>query len=613
MSILKKSYQLLDQWIDERLEKATTNAPPAAAYERRGLVEIEHGGEQQWGWKEKRSLVGPGVLKNMARKDSVIAAIIQTRVNQVSQFAQPQKDRYSAGFKIVPREPADLSKEDKLKLADPALDREEYDKIKHELDEKLLTLQEGQEKDQKKVEQFILHCGVDPDETDTTYKRCDFDQCVRLWVWDRLVYNYVAAELIPTMDRSKIHHWYPVSAGTIRYVPRKANKSYGKTLIEHLDQNKARRSKDGDSYEKNVEPYDKDADKPFRYVQVIRGRVEAAWTEDEFIYESANPSIDPEDNGYSYGELEILLQIVTAHLYAEAHNRNYFTQGIGTKGILHIKGENISRAQLEGFKRQWFNQLASTRNAFRPPIIGLADEVKWIELAQSNKDMEFDNWMHYLIKVACAVYQIDPAEINFDISKLNTSTLNESSNEQRLKNSRDKGLKPLLNYLENVVNRQVLRRWDKELAEKYEFKFVGLEAETRKEEQERLEKETQVWKTINEARIEMGKPPLEDGDVIRDANYTQYLQIKEQMKMQEQGMMEDPNAEQINEEGEGDLEAVNTGIEEDIRAVEKEIDQAATDKKKEEDDRAKAEEKKKKSEETKKSATVVEYYLEDDE
>lgn len=609
MGILDKTYKVFDSWLDDRLQKAqATNTTAEAAYDRRGLVEVEYGQEQQWGWKEKRGLLGPAVLKNMARKNSVVAAILQTRMNQVARFAQPQKDKYSPGFKILPKEPADLSRSEKLSLGDPNLSEEEMEIKKFELEQKRSREQEQQDADIKKIADFVIHCGINSDEQDTTYKRCDFEKCVRLWTWDRLVYNYTATEFIPTKTRDQLHHWYPVSAGTVRYVSRKSGKMQKKSIQEFLNdkfRNDKTDSKDGIQ----VDPYNKETPDPFRYVQVIRGRIEAAWTEQEFLYEAANPSVDPEDNGYAPGELEGLIHIITAHMYAEAHNRNYFTQGIGTKGILHIKGENISRAQLEGFKRQWFNQLASSRNAFRPPIIGMADDVKWVELAQSNKDMEFDNWMHYLIRMMCAVFQMDPAEINFDISKINTSTLNETSNEERLKSSRDKGLQPLLDYVENLLNRHILPKWDKDLAAKYEFKFVGMDAETRKQESERLKEETQVWKTVNEARIEQGKAPIADGDIILAAAYTQYLQMKEQAEQMEQGMMDqgaqdedmvDESMDQDNKEFESRLDEVAKEAEQEVAEEEK----AAEDKKKEAA---------KKKEVKKSNPTIIEYYQGDDE
>lgn len=608
MGILNKSFQVFDTWLDSKLKKAEqTNS--SAAYERRGLVEIEYGSEQQWGWKEKRGLVGPGVLKNMARKDSIIYSIIQTRMNQVSQFAQPQKDKYSPGFKVVPDVPAELDRDEKLKLADPELDDESYSALKYEMDQKLAKIQKEQDDDIKKINDFILHCGIDPYETDTTYKRCDFDRCVRLWVYDRLVYNYTATEFVPT-KAGDLHHWYPVSAGTIRYVSRRSAERYKETVEDALKQKFARMTKDSDN-DNQVVPYNEKADKPFRYVQVVRGRVEAAWTEDELIYLAGNPTIDPEDNGYGPGELEAMLQIVTAHLYAEAHNRNFFTQGLGTKGILHIKGENISRAQLEGFKRQWFNQLASSRNAFRPPVIGMADEVKWVELSQSNKDMEFDNWMHYLIRIAAAAFQIDPSEINFDISKVQASTLNESSNEQRLKQSRDKGLRPLLDYIENIVNRHILPKWDKVLAKKYKFKFVGLDAETRQQEAERLDKETQVWKTVNEARIEQGLAPLDEHDIIRDANVNQYLQMKMQNEEQADAALQGDQNEEAITQTEEELDQGDQDFEKRLDEIDKEVEKEIQTEQKASSKEEKTQENS--QQETKKAnPTIVEYYMENE-
>ena len=608
MSILSKSYQAVEAWLDSSIAKAKVSNAEKPAYDHKGLVEIDYGTEQQWGWKEKRGLVGPGVLKNMSRKDSIVAAIVQTRVNQVSRFTKLQPDKYSPGFKIVPNKPADIEPEDKLALADPALDDEAHEQLNYEMEQKRSKLQKTQEEEMDQIAQFVMNCGEAPDDENPMHTKIDFDVCVKLWVIDKMVHNYTATELVPTKSREKLHHWYPVSAGTIRHSNPKSADAYEKSIKEALNIRLARLLKDvpkGQMNDKAMkDAYDKEAAKPYKYLQVIRGKVEAAWTEDEMAFEAGNPTVDPEDNGYAPGELEQLIHIVTAHLYAEAHNRNYFTQGIGSKGILHIKGENLSRGQLEAFKRQSFNQLASSRNSFRPPIIGLADEVKWIELAQSNKDMEFDNWMHYLIKVMCAVFQIDPAEINFDISKGNTSTLNEANNEERLKSSKDKGLQPLLDYIENLINRKILPKWNKEFAAKYQFKFVGLDAESREQEVKRLEGETKVWKTLNEARIEMGRAPIEHGDVVLNATYTQYLQQVAMAAQQEAGMLPGMGGDEMG----GGEETDEAG---DHSNLESELDSIEADVRKEVDGDAKDAEKEAKAADTKKSLTTIEYFVKD--
>lgn len=539
-SIFSKLGEVVEVAIDGYLAKAKSSIKQKdeeAAWDRRSIIELDYATEQQAGWIEKRGMVGSEVLKSMARKDSIIIAIRKTRLAQISLFTKPQKDKYSTGWIIEPKEPADISDEDKLKLAEFEIndsDPEAEKQFRLELEQKRAKLFKKQKKEIEQIKQFIKHCGLNSDDSNNRKKRMDFPKFVNLIVDDRLTYNYCAIETVPTKSTMndevpKIHHFYPAPAGNIRYITKESQERFREFAKQQM-------LKEGKQYEGDKKPYE--------YVQVVRGRVQAAYTEDQLIYEPACPTVDPEDLGYAPGELELLINIITAHLYAEAHNRNFFTQGIGTKGILHIKGDNINRAQLEAFKRQWFNQVVNTRNAFRPPIIGIADDVKWVELAQSNKDMEFDNWMHYLIRICCAVYQIDPAEINFDISKVNTSTLNETSNEARIKNSRDKGLKPLLDYIENIINNDILRRWNPELADKYDFKFVGLDAETREQEYKRLKEETQIWKTLNEARVEQGKSPIEHGDIVLAATYTQYLsQVQQQEQMDQQAGMEDPNAQ----------------------------------------------------------------------
>lgn len=598
MSIFSKVLEATEAKLDSMIEKSKS-APADEGMERKGIIDLSYPEDEQYGYKERPGMVGAQILKSMGRKDSVIRSIISTRLAQVKPFTKPQQDKYTEGWIVEPVEPADLSEEDKMKLADPTLDDETYKALKYEMDQKLSKMKMKQDKEMKEVAEFVQHSGMSSEETDTTHKRWDLDKMVASIVEDRLTYNYIAIELIPTKDGSKLHHYYPMSAGTIKYVSARAAAQYQKLL----QQETLRR----DAMKKRF-----DASKPLKYVQVVRGRIVAAFTEDELIFEPATPTVDPEDNGYAPGELEYLINIVTAHLYAEAHNRNFFTQGIGTKGILHIKGNNLSRAQLEAFKRQWFNQVVNTRNAFRPPIIGMADDVKWVPLAQTNREMEFEAWMNYLIKICCAIYQIDPAEINFDISKVQTSTLQEGNNEEKLKNSRDKGLRPLLDMIESIINNHIVRYWNPDYAKKYKFKFVGFKAESRSQEIDRLQKEVMVYKTLNEARIEMGKAPLEKGDVVLNATYTQYLSQLQQQEQAAQGQMGpegDPNAQ-----GDGQGSETDQGMSSDMQdlssALDEAVGEAADQADKDSKQAAQDEKDKAKVDATKKSqASVIEYYL----
>ena len=144
--------------------------------------------------------------------------------------------------------------------------------------------------------------------------------------------------------------------------------------------------------------------------------------------------------------------------------------------------------------------------------------------------MEFNQWMNYLINIVCAVYAIDPAEINFanNGGAAGQSSVFESSQEQKLKNSKDKGLKPLLRFVETIINKFVISRFSAD----YVFAFTGLDEKTENEKAELETKQSKVWRTVNEIRKEHGEKPLEDGDVILDPSWINYHQQKAMMEQQ---------------------------------------------------------------------------------
>jgi len=169
-----------------------------------------------------------------------------------------------------------------------------------------------------------------------------------------------------------------------------------------------------------------------------------------------------------------------------------------------------------------------------------------------------------------------------------------------------------LTYVEGIINNHLIRYWDKDLADKYEFKFVGLELETKEQEQTRLEKETKIWKTVNEARIEMGFAPMEDGDIILNGAYTQFVQARKQMEQGEQqagvdGEMPGMPGEEGDAGNAGDLspelEDINTELDKMMKETDTEVkDEAKAEEKKQAEDK-KAQEKTEKS-----NPTTIEYY-----
>src|SRR5699024_6243227 len=70
---------------------------------------------------------------------------------------------------------------------------------------------------------------------------------------------------------------------------------------------------------------------------------------------------------------------------------------------------------------------------------------------------------------------------------------------------------------EDLVNRHIIS----EYGDKYTFQFVGGDTKSATDKLNILKLETQIFKTVNEAREEQGKKPIEGGDIILDASFLQ--------------------------------------------------------------------------------------------
>jgi hypothetical protein len=112
-------------------------------------------------------------------------------------------------------------------------------------------------------------------------------------------------------------------------------------------------------------------------------------------------------------------------------------------------------------------------------------------------DVMFAKWMTFLTAIICAIYGIAPDEINFEgFTAGNTSALSGSDTEEKLINSKDKGLRPLLAHFEDTFSDYIVS----EFGDKYVFRWTGLDEQT----QEQAWIEEQALCTVNEARKARG-------------------------------------------------------------------------------------------------------------
>lgn len=430
---------------------------------------------EEFGYKKAADKMSYFLLARMA-KTPIINSIIKTRKNQVAAFSEPQEDRFKPGFVI---EKKNFYKKGKEK----DLSKEDQENIEY-------------------ITNFILNCGAE-----NSWSRDDFDTFLRKMVEDSLIFDQMNFECVRRRNGTLLE-FIGTDASTIRIA---------------------------DSYDDITYSGDREAIGGYfpSYVQVIHEQTHAEYYPWELSFGRRNPTTRIYSNNYGRSEMEDMVQIITSQLWSDEYNRNFFKQGSAPKGLIKVKG-GLNNPRLNEFKQQWKAMITGVHNSFKTPIID-TEEIDFIDLQKGNKDMEFGRWQDYLIKLACALYTIDPSEIGFSSStgtgESNSMFENAGNSEARIKFSRDKGLLPLLKFMERQINKMIVDQIDP----RYRFRFVGFDSESEEQARNRWKDEVQNIKTIDEVRAELGLDPLPDGQgkIIMSPTFTGKLQQDSMMAQQE--------------------------------------------------------------------------------
>jgi hypothetical protein len=490
------------------LMKAGILTPDKNAYDlKSSLVDPWAYGQTNQGYKEKYAIIDYQKCRQITYADPIVASIIQTRLNQIAAFGKPQTDKYKVGFKIALRD-------------------------------KERTPSKAEKARAKEIEQFIQNCGVPENFEDTPdlRRRDSFDMFLRKIARDSLTFDQANFEIVPRND-GKPYAFYAVDGATVRIIPDKK---------EHFERSS------GDYNPTGVYVNDFGTSKEFnefnakhpKFAQVISGVIRHTYDEWEMAFGVRNPRTDILAYGYGYSEIEMLVTTITSHMNAETYNRKFFSQGSTIKGVIAFEG-NVPPDQLEAFRRQWYQQVTGVNNAWRTPIMSMGKDSKmnWQSLHSTNREMEFGKWLEYCIKTICGVFQIDPIEIGFDISKQGSGQsggsagLGNGNQAERLNFSKDKGLSPLLCFLASLINDYLVYRLDPN----FEFEFVGLNNASEKDDLDRALQQVKSFKTINEIRAEHDMKPLPSfeeiknpGDVVLDSSLLNFIQAQMAQAQQEE-------------------------------------------------------------------------------
>lgn len=375
----------------------------------------------------------------------IIKSIINTRIEQVQNFLRYSGDDQKPGFQL------------------------RYKQVIGG------DVKEISKKDMKVVEGFVRFL-EDGGENDKWASEDNFQDFTRKVIKDSLCLDQMCFEVVRSRNM-KVNKFRAVDAA----------------LIRQLDTDDPR-------YASMFEQYRWHGYLP-RYAMVWDSQIIRNPATDELVvyypwelgYGVRNKTTNVFRNGYGCSELETLIEVVTWILWGMQYNGNFFKQGSQPKGFINVKNSNIDQGTLNEFRQDWKQTMSSVYNAHKIPVIQGID-LEWIDLQQSNKDMEFTEWIKFLFVVTCAVYRIDPSELGFQFQDA-ARMFGQDGQKERLDHSQKKGLFPLLIFFQNIINKYVIS----EIDDRFEFVFTGVDI---KDESAQIE--------IDKKKLDAGVVSLED-------------------------------------------------------------------------------------------------------
>lgn len=457
------------------------------------------------GYKDRRFSLSYDVMRQVSKQLAVISAIINTRIAQVCAFCSPARMmRNSTGLGF---------------------------EIRHKDPDKKLTASE--KRFIIKLENFVLNCGR-TNSNKHANDRDGFDAFTKKFIRDMMELDQGCFEIVPSR-KGEPFEFIAVDSATIRLAADDQQLgSKNKLATPQRNLADIYPTMGNDRLRLQLMGRRSSAAKEkVTHVQVVRGQIENVYRRGEMGFCVMNPRSSIYANGYGVSNIELLVRIITAHLFAEQYNINAFNQGSIPKGILNIRGENIPPEQMESFRRQWIANVTAVGNAFRTPVMQ-SEGLDYINLQGTNQEMEYQNWIEYLVRVSCGVWGIDPAEIGFEFTgPAQANPQFDTQAEWKIQKSKDRGLRPLLRFYAQSLSKNIIDRID----DHFYLDFIGLDELSQKERLEQRQQEVSSYKTLNEVRSMEDLPDVEDGDVILNPTYLQFKQMlmnKEQMEQQQQ-------------------------------------------------------------------------------
>jgi hypothetical protein len=332
-------------------------------------------------YKLKQGLTPDHIIKRITGPggDELVNQILQARSNHAASFGRPRTDRFSMGLEFQ-----DMDKNAKRSEEQQRAVQERIDRAKN----------------------ILWRCGQGTLDDELT--QVNLSQFFKLITRDGLGYGRFAVERIwkknLQTDENELYAWRAADGGTMyKILPQKErDQSLRLEAVRQLAQLKNKKI--------DIEKYKKDQ---YRYVQVIEGKPEQAFTEDELVVYNMYPTTNVEYNGYPLTPIDQALNAITTHINITIHNKLYFQHGRAAKGMLIFKSDSVDEAAIQRIRLQFHQSINSVQNSWRMPVFGVGseDELSWQGIDVAGRDAEFQYLMDNNARVILSSFQMSPEEL----------------------------------------------------------------------------------------------------------------------------------------------------------------------------------------------------------
>lgn len=329
----------------------------------------------------------------------LISAILSTRINQIAEFAVPERDGINIGFQIKLKDSASVPTEEDIQRIN-------------------------------ELYSFMLTCG-DP----RVGMGNTFESFLRMLAWDSLVYDQACFEVVRN-KQGQVCAFHNVDSSTIR-------------LAKISDSERKNGIRDPDAV-RYVQLWENKILAEFKYEDLCFGirRPRSGLRHRGYGHPELSECVG------------LITNLLNTELY-NAANFTSGVNVNGILAVKTRMNPSMFRQFRREFYAMLNGSGNSRKTPLIQLSPDDNEGIQAVNLGASNREMEFQSWHATLIKQICAVFSIDPFEIGLKYgSEGQGSTLNETSGITRLGMSKDKGLRPFLRNIQTWLNHYVMSQLD---------------------------------------------------------------------------------------------------------------------------------------------------------